>query len=71
MLMSSLRPEANSQAVKPLSKMPMAATKSTVHPATGSGFHKRCTASQAIAPTAVNKNMALKRAASMDVLLSP
>ena len=38
MLMSSLLPRMNSQAVKPLTRMPMPATTITVTAATGAGF---------------------------------
>ena len=41
MLMSPLRPAANSQAVAPLMTMPIAATVITVPPATGSGAPSR------------------------------
>ena len=46
--------------------MPMAATITTVLPATGSGEANRWIASQAIAPTDIKRKMALKSAARMD-----
>jgi hypothetical protein len=71
MLRSPSRPEAKSQAVKPLTAMPIAATAITVPPATGAGSSRRKIASQAIAPTARSRNTALNSAARVDEPLKP
>src|SRR5205814_8421213 len=70
-LMSPLRPEAKSQAVTPLITIPTAATIMTMTHATGAGCDRRWSASQAMAPTATSRNMALNSAANMDELRSP
>ena len=69
-LMSSL-PEANSQAVNPLTRMPAAATAITTPPSTGCGARSLKTASSAIAPTATSRNTALNSAARMEEPRSP
>ena len=62
----ALRPAANSQAVTPLTTMPIAATTITVLPATGSGWPRRRIASQEIAPTVSSRKTALNSAARID-----
>ena len=66
MLMSPFEPEANSQAVKPLMRMPIPATTITVVPATGAGSRKRCTASTMMPPVATSSTTALNRAARIE-----
>ena len=62
MLRSLWRPLMNSQAVKPLIAMPIPATAITVTLATGFGSAKRQNASQAIAPQAKIRSIALPSA---------
>src|SRR4029079_5446430 len=63
MLTSRSPPEAKSQAVKPLIRMPSPATTIIVVLATGGGAERRCTASQEIAPAATSNKTALASAA--------
>ena len=69
--MSSLLPDMNNHAEKPLIRMPMPATMETVRPATGSGVTSFCTASKAITPQAAISSMPFNSAASIDVPRRP
>ena len=70
-LTSPLRPLANSQAVRPLTAMPIAATIDTVSPGTGGGAAIRSPASITIAPSATSSNSALNSAARIVDPFSP
>ena len=71
MLRSPFRPEANSHAVAPLTRMPNAATTTIVRPAGCGGAKKRVTASQAIAPVTSSSTTPLPSAARIDERRSP
>ena len=64
-------PEAKSSAVPPLTKMPMAATATTMPLATCTGWLMRQIASQAMPPVTTNRMIALASAARMELLRSP
>ena len=66
MLMSVLRPDANIQAVRPLTAIPMPAMIITVWPAVYSGRLNLKIASHAMAPMTVKRNIALNSAARIE-----
>jgi len=70
-LMSCSRPRTNSKAVAPLTAMATAATQIIVCASAGAGLKSRLTASEAMAPTAINRNRALISAERIDAFLSP
>ena len=71
MLRSPPRPEANSSAVPPLTASPAAATQTTMLLATGTGWARRHTASQAMPPVTTKRMTALASAARIEVERSP